>query len=88
MAKQKSQYCIKSCPSDDTAQLESLLNTMSTAGWDLYTMHEAESDDGFCFNCIFVRDPEDPDIAEDTDFDESFGYRTTMQKIISAQNEP
>lgn len=88
MPKQKSQYCIKSCPSDDTEQLENLLNTMSSEGWDLYTMHEAEGDDGFCFNCIFIRDPEDDEREGEEDFDESFGYKTAMQKIISAQNEP
>ncbi len=88
MPKQKTQYIIKSCPSDDTVQLESLLNSMSAEGWDLYTMHEAEADDGFCFNCIFIRDAENTEPEKEEDFDETFGYKTTMQKIIYTQNEP
>ena len=88
MPKSKAQYSIKTCPSDDTQQLETLLNSMAEKGWDLYTMHEAENDDGFCFNCIFVKDADDMNNSPDTDFDETFGYKTTMQKIISAQSEP
>lgn len=88
MAKQKTQYCIKSCPTDSTEQLENLLNSMTEEGWDLYTMHEAESDDGFCFNCIFIRDAEDIPIDSDDNFDETFGYKTTMQRIIASENDP
>lgn len=87
MAKQKAQYRIKSCPSEDISLLENLLNTMSSDGWDLYTMNETEGDEGFVFNCIFVRDSEDAQDIEE-DFDETFGYKSTMQKIISSQNEP
>ena len=80
-------YCIKTCSSENTQELENLLNEMSAQGWEIYTMHEVEGDDGFNFNCIFARDAqEEPD--EDNDFDELFGYKTQMQKMISAENEP
>ena len=87
MKSTRMQYCIKSVPSDDTFKMESLLNEMSADGWELYTMHEAESDDGFNFNCIFVKEV-DVEHETDEDDDSEFGYRTPMQKIISAQNEP
>ena len=53
MFNKKMQYIIKSVPTDDKQALENLLNEMSEAGWDLYTMHEVETDSSFDFNCIF-----------------------------------
>ena len=50
------QYCIKAVPSDDNFQMESLLNEMSSLGWELYTMHEVEADEGYNYNCIFVKE--------------------------------
>ena len=47
------QYVIKSVPTDNKQALEDLLNEMSIEGWDLYTMHEIESENSIDFNCIF-----------------------------------
>ena len=88
MKPSRTQYCIKTCPSDNTNELENLLNTMSEEGWEIYTMHEVEGNNGFNFNCIFARDYEPLNEEQDDDFDEIFGYRSQMQKMISAQNEP
>ena len=55
MFNKKMQYIIKSVPTDDKQALENLLNEMSEQGWDLYTMHEIESEDSIDFNCIFTR---------------------------------
>ena len=52
----KLQYIIKTVPADTTEPLENLLNEMSADGWELYSMHEVEADEGFNFNCIFVKD--------------------------------
>ena len=52
MLSKKMQYVIKSVPTDDKQALENLLNEMSELGWDLYTMHEIESENSFDFNCI------------------------------------
>lgn len=87
MKSTKMQYCIKSVPSDDTFQMESLLNEMSSLGWDLYTMHEVEADEGYNYNCIFVKEIDLTSPTEEAD-DTEFGYQTQMQKMISAQNEP
>ena len=54
MKSTRMQYCIKAVPSDDTFQMESLLNEMSSLGWELYTMHEVEGDEGYNYNCIFI----------------------------------
>lgn len=81
------QYCIKTCSSEDTNQLENLLNQMSAEGWEIYTMHEVEGDDGFNFNCIFAREIEESPESEE-DFEDIFGYKTQMHKMITSQNEP
>ncbi len=84
----KTQYCIKSCPTDDTEQLELLLNTMAAEGWDLYTMQEAEDeDDGYQFNCIFVREMYPEDISKE-DFSNYFGFKTKMERIMAPHQEP
>ncbi len=82
------QYCIKTCSSENTEELENLLNQMSAEGWEIYTMHEVEADEGFAFNCIFAREAEDSKEEEDDDFDGVLGYKTQMHKMISSQNDP
>lgn len=87
MKSTRMQYCIKAVPSDDTFQMESLLNEMSSLGWELYTMHEVEGDEGYNYNCIFVKEIDVTSTSEEDD-DSEFGYQSHMQKMISAQNEP
>lgn len=87
MKSTRMQYCIKAVPSDDTFQMESLLNEMSSLGWELYTMHEVEGDEGYNYNCIFVKEIDVTSASEEDD-DSEFGYQSHMQKMISAQNEP
>ena len=88
MKSTKMQYCIKAVPSDDTFQMESLLNEMSSLGWELYTMHEVEADEGYNYNCIFVKECDNTPDNEEDDDESLFGYRSQMQKMISSQNEP
>lgn len=80
------QYCIKSCSADDNLQLENLLNSMANEGWEIYTIQEAESDSGYCYNCIFVRD--NSHIETQEDFSQISGFKSQMEKLIAAQNEP
>lgn len=88
MKPSKTQYCIKSCPTDDSEQLEILLNTMSEEGWDLYTMQEADDEDeGFHFNCIFVKEVFPEDLSRE-DFSDYFGFKTKMERIMSPKKEP
>ena len=46
------QYVIKTCSGENTQELQNLLNEMSMNGWELYSMTEVETEDGFNFNCI------------------------------------
>lgn len=82
----RAKYKIITCPSDDAQRLESLLNEMSAAGWDLYTLHEVDTDKGYCYNCIFVTDtPEEP---ADTDIEEIAVFKTRMEKMLTQDNSP
>ena len=88
MFNKKMQYVIKSVPTDDKQALEDLLNSMSEQGWDLYTMHEMETDNSIDFNCIFMREKQE---EASTDLDDiinitSFKYR--MEKMLSAPTSP
>ena len=88
MYNKKMQYVIKSVPTDDKQALEDLLNQMSDEGWDLYTMHEVETESSFDFNCIFMRAKQE---EEQTDLDDivnitSFKYR--MEKMLAAPSSP
>lgn len=83
----RAKYKIVSCPSDDAERLENLLNEMSKAGWDLYTMHEVETDDGYSYNCIFVTTADD--------FEKDFGsednlevFKNRMEQILIHNNTP
>ena len=86
MKSTRMQYCIKAVPSDDNFQMESLLNEMSSLGWELYTMHEVEADEGYNYNCIFVKEYQEE--QQDDNDENLFGYQSQMQKMISAQKEP
>lgn len=88
MKSTRAQYCIKAVPSDDTFQMESLLNEMSSLGWELYTMHEVEGDEGYNYNCIFIKESEVDSNRDDEDLDDVFGYQSQMRKMISSQDEP
>lgn len=88
MKSSKNQYSIKSCPTDDAEQLELLLNSMSEDGWDLYTMHEVESEDeGYEYSCIFVKEVSPEDMFKE-DFSDYFGFKTKMERIMSPKQEP
>ena len=82
----RAKYKIIPCPSDDAERLENLLNEMSKAGWDLYTMHEVDTDNGYCYNCIFVTDAQDEE--KDSDSGDIELFRTRMEKILSLDNNP
>ena len=82
------QYVIKSVPSDNTQALENLLNEMSQAGWDLYSMHEVETEDNFQYNCIFASE----DASEKEDIEEDIvnisTFKSQMEKMLSSSQSP
>lgn len=88
MFRQKVQYLIKSVAVSDSFALETLLNEMSDAGWDLYGMHEIEKKDGIYFDCIFMRPKQE---EEQKDFDDVVkikSFKNTMEKMFSSSYSP
>ena len=86
--KTKLQYIIKTVPADTTEPLENLLNEMAADGWDLYSMHEVESDEGFNFNCIFVKDSS---VSASSAYDEVMNisaFKSQMEKMLSQKLTP
>ncbi|MBQ3310985.1 FHIPEP family type III secretion protein [bacterium] len=82
----KLQYIIKSVPSDSTLPLQNLLNEMAADGWDLYSMSEVESDDGFKYNCIFVKE-----FTQENSFEDVINisaFKSQMEKMLSAKLTP
>lgn len=84
----KMQYVIKSVPSDNTKALEDLLNEMSKAGWDLYSMHEVEADEGFQYNCIFATEDAAEIENEAEDIVNISNFKSQMEKMLSPNLSP
>ena len=84
----KMKYVIKSVPSDNTKALEALLNEMSEAGWDLYSMHEAEADDGFQYNCIFAKDVSDESEEQAEDVVNITTFKSQMERMLASTFSP
>lgn len=84
------EYVIKEVSTDDRQALQDLLNEMSSQGWDLYTLHEVETDeDEFVYSCIFMREK----VASDKDevFDKVVNvknFKAQMEKMLSNQMTP
>lgn len=84
----KMQYVIKSVPSDNTKALEDLLNEMSQSGWDLYSMHEVEAEDGFQYNCIFATEDSAEIESEADDIVNISNFKSQMEKMLSPNLSP
>ena len=54
----RQEFSIKSIPTDDTVLLENTLNAMSSTGWELYSIYEAEQNSKIVYNCIFTKEVE------------------------------
>ena len=88
MFSKKMQYVIKSVPTDDKQALENLLNEMSEEGWDLYTMHEIETDSSIDFNCIFMREKQEEDTTDLDDIVNITSFKYRMEKMLAAPSSP
>ena len=88
MFSKKMQYVIKSVPTDDKQALENLLNEMSEAGWDLYTMHEVETSSSYDFNCIFMREKQEEDATDLDDIVNITSFKYRMEKMLAAPSSP
>lgn len=77
------QYVIKTCSGENTQELQNLLNEMSMNGWELYSMHELETDDGFQFNCIFMCEQKSDDDFGNADEINISSFKSQMEKMLS-----
>jgi flagellar biosynthesis protein FlhA len=81
------EYVVKSCPSENTEELEELLNKMSVDGWELYSLNEAEGEEGFQYNCIFSRQASDS-YEEDDDIAQVGHFKSRMEKLFHYKDDP
>ena len=81
----RQEFSIKSIPTDDTPLLENTLNSMSLAGWELYSIYEAEQNSKIVYNCIFVKEVEN--IEEDMQED-MVSFRSQVEKMMYSKEEP
>ena len=82
----KLQYVIITVPIESTLPLQNLLNEMAEDGWDLYSMSEIETDEGFQYNCIFVKEAD-----VENSFDDVVNitaFKSKMEKMLSAKLSP
>lgn len=84
----KMKYVIKSVPSNNTKALENLLNEMSQQGWDLYSMHEVEADEGYQYNCIFVSEDSMEKEIEDEDVVNINTFKSQMERMLTSTLSP
>lgn len=89
MYNKKMQYVIKTCPSDNTQELQNLLNEMSMNDWELYSMQEVENDDGqvLC-HCIFMREASSSINEINADTINISTFKSQMEKMLSPELSP
>lgn len=83
----KMQYVIKTCSSENTQELQNLLNEMSMNGWELYSMQETEDDEGrLMCHCIFMKEAEGH--SSNADEINISTFRSQMEKMLSPKLSP
>ena len=89
MFNKKMQYVIKTCASDNTQELQNLLNEMSMNNWELYSMQEIEGEDGqILCNCIFMREAENSSNEINADTINISSFKSQMEKMLSTEQSP
>lgn len=84
----KNEYSVQTAPTDDPEALEALLNQMSADGWELYTLHEAESKSGGSqYNCIFYRETEE-ESEEKSEMVDISDFKSKMERMLHPSTEP
>lgn len=82
----KMQYIVKTCSGDNPQELQDLLNEMSNNGWELYSMQEVETDQGFEYNCIFMKEVKtSPNSADEINIS---SFKSQMEKMLSPKLSP
>ncbi len=84
----KMQYVIKTCSSENSQELQDMLNEMSMNGWELYSMTEIETDEGFKYNCIFMSEQTSEDDKNSGDVINIASFKSQMEKMLSPELNP
>ena len=86
--KNRMQYVVKTCSGEDVQDLQNLLNEMSENGWELYSMQEVESDEGFVYNCIFMAPAKSVSESGTADEINISTFKSQMEKMLSPELTP
>ena len=86
--KNKMQYVVKTCSSDNVQELQNLLNEMSMNGWELYSMQEVETEEGFVYNCIFMTEAKSASATDNADVINISTFKSQMEKMLSPKLTP
>lgn len=84
----KMQYIIKTCSSENVQELQNLLNEMSMNGWELYSMNEIETDEGYKYNCIFMSESPSQEDGDNGDIINISSFKSQMEKMLSPKLTP
>ena len=81
----RQEFSIKSIPTDDTVLLENTLNAMSSTGWELYSIYEAEQNSKIVYNCIFTKEVEN---MQDDSSEDIINFRNSVERMLYTKEEP
>ena len=85
--KNRMQYVVKTCSGENAQDLQNLLNEMSMNGWELYSMQEVETEEGFIYNCIFMTESKQSE-NENADVINISTFKSQMEKMLSPKLTP
>lgn len=89
MYNKKMQYVIKTCSSENTQELQNLLNEMSMNGWELYSMQETENEEGqIMCHCIFMKQADSSIDNSNADIINISSFKSQMEKMLSSEQSP
>ena len=80
--KNRMEYVIKTCPSENAQELQNLLNEMSMNGWELYSMQETGDEDESIMNCIFMREAKS-NFNSESDIVNISDFKSQMERMLS-----
>lgn len=82
------EYTVRTCSTEDSQELEELLNDMAGSGWELYSLNEAENEEGeYQYLCIFSRQLDGAFEFEDEYIVDSGDFKTTMKRLLTKKED-
>jgi len=82
------EYTVRNCPIDDSEGLEELLNDMAAEAWELYSLNEAETEEGeYQYLCIFTRQAHRGFEFEEDYIVDAGDFKTTMKRLLNKKDD-